>query len=117
MTSNAGFNSSARRSGEVTGEHVTDPSNASRTLLFDIHALDWDEELCATFGVPRACLPRVVDSAGVLGETLQLALTEYAGCDAAIDSNVALLLPAKETGALAPTGSNRSVESSLAAKS
>jgi glycerol kinase len=53
----------------LTGEHVTDPSNASRTLLFDIHRLDWDEELCALFGVPRACLPRVVDNAGVFGVT------------------------------------------------
>jgi glycerol kinase len=53
----------------LTGEHVTDASNASRTLLFDLHRLDWDEELCALFGVPRACLPRVVDNAGVFGVT------------------------------------------------
>ncbi|MFN7143293.1 MAG: glycerol kinase GlpK [Myxococcota bacterium] len=54
---------------KLTGEHVTDPSNASRTLLFDIHRLAWDEELCALFGVPAACLPRVVDNAGVFGVT------------------------------------------------
>jgi glycerol kinase len=54
---------------KLTGEHVTDPSNASRTLLFDIHRLAWDDELCALFGVPAACLPRVVDNAGVLGAT------------------------------------------------
>lgn len=53
----------------LTGEHVTDPSNASRTLLFDIHRLAWDEELCELFGVPTACLPRVVDNAGVVGVT------------------------------------------------
>lgn len=53
----------------LTGEHVTDPSNASRTLLFDIHRMEWDEELCALFGVPLACLPRVVDNAGVFGKT------------------------------------------------
>jgi glycerol kinase len=54
---------------KLTGQHVTDPSNASRTLLFDLHALDWDGGLCATFGVPRRCLPRVADSAGVVGTT------------------------------------------------
>lgn len=53
----------------LTGEHVTDVSNASRTLLFDIHRLAWDDELCALFGVPPACLPRVVDSSGVVGLT------------------------------------------------
>ncbi len=53
----------------LCGEHVTDPSNASRTLLFDIHRLDWDEELLALLGVPRACLPRVVPNAGVIGHT------------------------------------------------
>ena len=54
---------------KLTGEHVTDPSNASRTLLFDIHRMEWDEELLALFGVPAACLPRVVDNAGVFGVT------------------------------------------------
>jgi glycerol kinase len=39
--------------------HVTDVSNASRTLLFNIHMNDWDEELLALFGVPRAILPDV----------------------------------------------------------
>ena len=54
---------------KLTGEHVTDASNASRTLLFDIHRLDWDADLLRLFGVPRACLPRVVDNAGVFGRT------------------------------------------------
>jgi glycerol kinase len=45
--------------------HVTDPSNASRTLLFDIHRCDWDDELLALFDIPRAVLPRVVPSSGV----------------------------------------------------
>ncbi|HKC25068.1 MAG TPA: glycerol kinase GlpK [Thermoanaerobaculia bacterium] len=53
----------------LAGVHATDVSNASRTLLFDLARLEWDEELCALFSVPRACLPRVVDSAGVLGVT------------------------------------------------
>ncbi|HUI98744.1 MAG TPA: glycerol kinase GlpK [Usitatibacter sp.] len=49
--------------------HVTDASNASRTLLFDIHALDWDDELLAILGIPRAVLPQVVASRGALAET------------------------------------------------
>lgn len=47
--------------------HVTDPSNASRTLLFNIHTGDWDDELLETLGVPRAMLPRVAPSSGVMG--------------------------------------------------
>jgi glycerol kinase len=49
--------------------HVTDVTNASRTLLFDLHALAWSAELCALFGVPSACLPSVKSSAEVFGET------------------------------------------------
>ena len=45
--------------------HVTDASNASRTLLFDIRAGDWDDELLALFDVPRSLLPCVVASSGV----------------------------------------------------
>jgi glycerol kinase len=54
---------------QLTGgrAHVTDPSNASRTLLFDIHTGDWDDELLALLDVPRAVLPRVVESSGVCG--------------------------------------------------
>jgi glycerol kinase len=47
-------------------EHVTDVTNASRTLLYDIAAGDWSDALCALFGVPRAMLPRVVPSSGVV---------------------------------------------------
>jgi glycerol kinase len=49
--------------------HVTDASNASRTLLFDLRAGDWSDELCELFGVPRAALPRVVPSYGEVGRT------------------------------------------------
>jgi glycerol kinase len=49
--------------------HATDPSNASRTLCFDIRALRWDEGLCGTLGVPMALLPEVKPSAGVFGVT------------------------------------------------
>ena len=51
--------------GEV---HVTDYSNASRTLLFDIHKLDWDDRLLAALDIPRAMLPKVQASSGVFGQ-------------------------------------------------
>ncbi len=49
--------------------HVTDASNASRTLLYDIHAGAWSQELCDVFRVPLGCLPEVVPSYGVVGRT------------------------------------------------
>jgi glycerol kinase len=49
--------------------HVTDPSNASRTLLYDLHTGDWSPELLALFGVPQQALPDIVASYGVLGRT------------------------------------------------
>ncbi len=49
--------------------HVTDASNASRTLLFDIHSGRWSEQLCDLFGVPIDALPEVVASHGVIGHT------------------------------------------------
>jgi glycerol kinase len=54
---------------KLTGEHVTDYSNASRTLLFDIHGLRWDEELCALFGIDPGSLPEALPSAQVYGTT------------------------------------------------
>ena len=48
--------------------HATDVSNASRTLLFDLRRLLWDEELLELFGVPAAVLPEVVPSSGVVAE-------------------------------------------------
>ena len=53
---------------KLCGEHVTDVSNASRTMLLDITTLDWDDELLDLFSVPRAVLPRLVPSSGVVGE-------------------------------------------------
>ena len=47
--------------------HVTDVTNASRTLLFGLDRLDWDDELLSLFRVERDLLPRVVDSSGVVG--------------------------------------------------
>ncbi|KAB2964315.1 glycerol kinase [Zoogloea sp.] len=57
---------------QLTGgaRHVTDPGNASRTLLFDIHRQVWDEELLALFAIPPSLLPEVVDSCGVMAGTL-----------------------------------------------
>jgi len=49
--------------------HVTDVSNASRTLLFNIHTLDWDDVLLGILDIPRAVLPRVVPSSGVVATT------------------------------------------------
>ncbi|NIJ06719.1 glycerol kinase [Sphingomonas vulcanisoli] len=49
--------------------HATDATNASRTLLFDIHAQRWDEELCALIGVPMALLPEVHDNSHHFGDT------------------------------------------------
>ena len=50
-------------------QHVTDVTNASRTMLYDIHRMCWDDELLALFGVPRSMLPTVVPSSAVCGET------------------------------------------------
>jgi glycerol kinase len=49
--------------------HATDVSNASRTLLFDIHRLGWNDELLALVGVPQAMLPEVAPTSHVFGET------------------------------------------------
>jgi glycerol kinase len=52
--------------GEV---HATDPSNASRTMLFDLHRLEWSAEMCDLFGVPMQALPQVMPSSGRFGVT------------------------------------------------
>jgi glycerol kinase len=48
--------------------HVTDHTNASRTLLYDLKRREWSRELCALFGVPDGLLPAIVPSSGVVGE-------------------------------------------------
>jgi len=53
----------------LTGEHVTDYSNASRTMLFNIKRLDWDDELLEIFGIPEEVLPEVKESSEVYGYT------------------------------------------------
>ena len=49
--------------------HATDYSNASRTMLFNIHTLAWDEELLQLFGIPQSMLPEVKPSSGIFGYT------------------------------------------------
>ncbi len=53
----------------LTGKHVTDHTNASRTMLYNLRKLDWDEELLDYFGIPRWTLPQIVDSASLVGDT------------------------------------------------
>jgi glycerol kinase len=68
----------------LTGEHITDVTNASRTMLFDIHAMEWDDDLLDEFRVPRGILPAVrpssddayygtTDSSGFLGAEIPVA--------------------------------------------
>ena len=54
---------------KLCGVHVTDTSNASRTLLFDIHTLQWDQDLLALFDIPSTLMPQVVPSSGIVGNT------------------------------------------------
>ncbi|KMT64384.1 glycerol kinase GlpK [Catenovulum maritimum] len=70
-------------------QHITDVSNASRTMLFNIESLEWDHELLSFFNIPKSILPSVVDSSG------QLANFEYQGsqipiCGIAGDQQAAL---------------------------
>ena len=55
--------------------HITDYSNASRTMLFNIHTLKWDEEICSLLGIPLNMLPEVVSNSEVYGESA----AEYMG--------------------------------------
>ncbi|HJU71940.1 MAG TPA: glycerol kinase GlpK [Paucimonas sp.] len=54
---------------KLSGAHVTDPSNASRTLLFNIRTRQWDDELLGLLDIPRALLPQVVPSSGIAAHT------------------------------------------------
>ena len=60
------------------GRHVTDVTNASRTMLMDLRTLSWDDELLALFGVPRQVLPEISPSTGTFGDVF----VEGAGTDA-----------------------------------
>ncbi|MEA2755587.1 MAG: glycerol kinase, partial [Aliidongia sp.] len=54
----------------LTGQHLTDVTNASRTQLMDLTTLDWDDGMLAAFGIPRAVLPRIVSSSEIYGDAL-----------------------------------------------
>lgn len=80
---------------KLTGAHVTDYSNASRTMLFDIHRLCWDEELCRTLDIPMSMLPEPVGNSQVYGTVRPgiPGLEKLAGvpvCGAAGDQQAAL---------------------------
>ncbi len=51
----------------LTGHHITDVTNASRTMLMNLSTVDWDDELCEAIGVPRAMLPQIQPSSTVYG--------------------------------------------------
>ena len=80
---------------KLTGAHVTDFSNASRTMLFDIHRLKWDEELCGILRIPLSLLPTPVGNSQVYGTVKPgiSGLESLAGvpvCGAAGDQQAAL---------------------------
>ena len=66
----------------LTGEHVTDPTNASRTLLLDIHSLKYSEKLIRFFGLEGAKLPEIRSSSEVYGRIREGVLegVKVAGC-------------------------------------
>jgi glycerol kinase len=77
---------------KLTGEHLTDATNASRTLLYDISSGRWDPELLELFGVPERALPRVLASADDFGQTRAEALHGHSVrlCGVAGDQQAAL---------------------------
>jgi glycerol kinase len=80
----------------LTGQHVTDVSNASRTMLFDINRLCWDDTMCRRLGIPMQMLPRAVSNAEVFGHVVSgipglQRLEGIAVCGAAGDQQAALL--------------------------
>jgi len=52
------------------GKHLTDVTNASRTMLMNLNTLDWDPEICGLMGIPRAMLPKICSSSEIYGQTL-----------------------------------------------
>ncbi len=54
----------------LTGEHVTDVTNASRTLLMNLNTLDWDDEILKLLGIPRGMLPRIKSSSEIYGRVV-----------------------------------------------
>lgn len=76
----------------TNGHHVTDASNASRTMLMALDGADWDDELLALFAIPKHSLPQIVDCAGDLGQTDPAIFgSEIAICGAAGDQQAATI--------------------------
>ena len=80
---------------KLTGQHVTDYSNASRTMLFNIHTLRWDAELCGMLGIPMSLLPKPVGNSEIYGTVKENipGLEKLSGvpvCGAAGDQQAAL---------------------------
>jgi glycerol kinase len=77
---------------KLTGSHLTDPSNASRTLLFDIHRGAWDHEILSALSIPESMLPRVVPSSSGFGTAAARLLgAEIPVCGVLGDQQAALL--------------------------
>uniref|UniRef100_A0A4W6DMN1 glycerol kinase n=1 Tax=Lates calcarifer TaxID=8187 RepID=A0A4W6DMN1_LATCA len=62
--------------GKSGGVHCTDVTNASRTMLFNIHTMDWDPELCKYFGIPMEILPRVRSSSEIYGLMVSMLISK-----------------------------------------
>ena len=56
--------------------HVTDVTNASRTMLYNINELDWDDELLKILDIPKSILPKVVESSEIVGHTSENIISE-----------------------------------------
>ena len=110
---------------KLTGgaRHISDASNASRTLLLELAGDGFDSGLCDLFGVPQAALPEVVDMAGQLGETVQglfgrqIPITGLAGDQQAATIGQACLTPGETkatygTGAFVLTNQGQSIPKS-----
>lgn len=74
---------------KLTGEHATDRTNASRTMLYNINTLQWDSELCDMFGVPMSMLPTVKSSSELYGYA-QVGSEKIPVCGVAGDQQTAL---------------------------
>jgi glycerol kinase len=78
---------------QLTGQHQTDVSNASRTQLMNLRTLDWDDALLSAFGIPRAVLPRIVSSSTIYGTTEGVPIAGMLGDQQAALMGQACFLP------------------------
>jgi glycerol kinase len=86
----------------LTGKHLTDPSNASRTLLFDIRKGAWDDDMLSLLRIPKAVLPEVTPSSGSFGvASMEMFGAEIPVCGCLGDQQAALLGQACVSGGMA----------------